>query len=132
MAFAMTFFTLDNCEETKGFESIPHSLLTAFAMMAGEINYHEGEGFLGKISGTRQGFTITTFWVIAVIVLSILISNLLTALAIGDTSEVLRRSIGERRVQRVNKTFSRSQRYFVTVSTHVKTHNLLQIVNKRE
>ena len=104
MAFAMTFFTLDKAEgfETIGFQSIPHSLLTTFAMMAGDINYHEGEGFLQKISGTRQGLIITIFWVIAVIVLSILISNLLTALAVGDTSEILRRSIGEKRVQRVN------------------------------
>ena len=103
MAFAMTFFTLDKAEgfETIGFQSIPHSLLTTFAMMAGDINYKE-DGFLGKISGTKQGFTVTTFWVIAVIVLSILISNLLTALAVGDTSEILRRSIGEKRVQRVN------------------------------
>ena len=98
MAFAMTFFVL--MPRDAGFKTIPLALVTSFAMMVGEVDYRDT--FIDEQNRPKNFALIIVFVVISLIVMTILLMNLLTGLAVGDTGEILKRSMAEKRIQQVD------------------------------
>ena len=92
----MTFFVLLH-KRDEGFENIVRSFLTSFVMMTGEVDYRDA--FLQR---TGKNFVlILLFLVLFLALMSILLMNLLTGLAVGDIGVIMRRSLAEKRIQRV-------------------------------
>ena len=97
MAFSMTFFVL--LHNDAGFENIARSFVTSFAMMVGEVDYRDT--FLNQ---TGSNFVlILCFLVLFLVIMSILLMNLLTGLAVGDIGKIMKRSLTEKRIQQVLK-----------------------------
>ena len=84
-------------DENEGFGNIGRSFVTSFAMMVGEVDYRDI--FLQQ---TGKNFAlIQLFLVLFLIIMSILLMNLLTGLAVGDIDVIMKRSLAEKRIQRV-------------------------------
>ena len=99
IAFSMTFFVLfHDTSEQHGFDNIVRSFVTAFAMMAGDMDYRET--FLGQ-DGRPNFVLMMLFVVLFLALMSILLMNLLTGLAVGDIGMIMRRSIAEKQIQQV-------------------------------
>ena len=88
VAFGMAFYVLRPDDE--GFTSIHNSLLTTFVMMTGELDYRDTFLEDGPTFVYTHGQRI--LFVVFLIVVTITIMNLLTGLAVGDTSAILKRS----------------------------------------
>jgi hypothetical protein len=88
IAFGMAFYVIRS--EDEGFTTIHNSLLTTFVMMNGELDYRDT--FL--LNGPNEFYTHIQriFLVVFLIVVTIAIMNLLTGLAVGDISAMLKRS----------------------------------------
>jgi hypothetical protein len=109
----MTFFVLlhgqenvhRNCtahipDESKGFGNVGLSFVTSFAMMVGEVDYHDV--FLQQTG--KNVVLIQFFLVLFLVLMSILLMNLLTGLAVGDIEVIMKRSLAEKRIQRVRES----------------------------
>jgi transient receptor potential cation channel subfamily A protein 1 len=84
-------------DENEGFGNMASSFVTSFAMMVGEVDYRDI--FLQQ---TGKNFAlIQLFLVLFLIIMSILLMNLLTGLAVGDIDVIMKRSLAEKRIQRV-------------------------------
>lgn len=104
-AFSMTFFVLfHEASEEHGFDNILLSFVTAFAMMAGDVDYRDT--FLAQ-KGRENFVVIMLVLVLFVALMSILLMNLLTGLAVGDIGVVMRRSIAEKQIQQVGTVCDR-------------------------
>ena len=101
----MTFFVLfHEASEEHGFDNILLSFVTAFAMMAGDVDYRDT--FL--VQKGRQNFVvIMLFMVLFLALMSILLMNLLTGLAVGDIGMIMKRSIAEKQIQQVGTVCDR-------------------------
>jgi hypothetical protein len=80
----------------QGFNNVPISLLTTFVMMTGDLDYR------GTFLANRPLHVLEKiFLVLFILMVSIAIMNLLTGLAVGDTSEIMNRSKEEKRIYKV-------------------------------
>ena len=80
----------------QGFNNVPISLLTTFVMMTGDLDYR------GTFLDNRPLHVLEKiFLVLFILMVSIAIMNLLTGLAVGDTSEIMNRSKEEKRIYKV-------------------------------
>ncbi|XP_043922215.1 transient receptor potential cation channel subfamily A member 1-like [Protopterus annectens] len=100
LAFAFTFFALLNNQTAY---STPYlSLMQTFAMMLGDINYHDS--FLIPITEKKMPYPYMSFAVLILFMLliPILLMNLLIGLAVGDIAEVQRNASIKRMAMQVS------------------------------
>ena len=96
-AFSMAFYLLMSNDE--GYASIPLAMLTTSVMMVGEIDYRNV--FLGD--NTIRYIVLTRLFLFCfLIIITIVIVNLLVGLAVGDTTDIMKRSKAEKRFFKVS------------------------------
>jgi hypothetical protein len=91
IAFTTALFVV--FPEDPGFSSFPLSFLVALVMMTGEIEFRDK--YLAERSGPFFELRLITLIVFVLIIL-IVVMNLFTGLAVGDTSKVLSNSEREK------------------------------------
>ena len=84
--------------QNPGFKNVPISLLTAFVMMTGELDYRDTFLASGPLHVLQK-----ILLVLFILVMSIAIMNLLTGLAVDDTNEIMNRSKEEKRIYKVKR-----------------------------
>uniref|UniRef100_A0A7M4FKT5 Transient receptor potential cation channel subfamily A member 1 n=1 Tax=Crocodylus porosus TaxID=8502 RepID=A0A7M4FKT5_CROPO len=100
LAFGLSFFVLLGSQKT--YSSPLLSVMKTFAMMLGDINYHDA--FLGPLLSNDLPYPFLSYAVLIIftLLIPILLMNLLIGLAVGDIAEVQKYAALKRIAMQVN------------------------------
>ncbi|XP_006015374.1 transient receptor potential cation channel subfamily A member 1 [Alligator sinensis] len=100
LAFGLSFFVLLGSQKT--YSSPLLSVMKTFAMMLGDINYHDA--FLGPLLSNELPYPFLSYTVLIIftLLIPILLMNLLIGLAVGDIAEVQKYAALKRIAMQVN------------------------------